>query len=246
MQELLTISPSELKFQFELSKQISSSLCLYNQTSEYVAFKVKTTSPKKYCVRPNTGVVQPHGSIEVTVTMQSQKEAPPDMICKDKFLIQSVIVEELMSHEKISPELFQREPGRDVREAKLRVMYVQPPQPPSPVAESAEEGLSPKTPVKDGVDRSSLTSIGNDFRGSVKDSAYLQAKLQEMKTTLLSLTEERNDARSQKQRVEEELVKLKNRAGANCGPSPTGRAGFSFLTLLVVAIVAFLIGLFMK
>lgn len=28
--------------------------------------QVKTTSPKKYCVRPNTGVVPPNASIEVT------------------------------------------------------------------------------------------------------------------------------------------------------------------------------------
>ena len=29
-----------------------------------------------------------------SVTMQAQKEAPPDMQCKDKFLVQSVIVAE--------------------------------------------------------------------------------------------------------------------------------------------------------
>jgi hypothetical protein len=28
--------------------------------------QVKTTSPKKYCVRPNTGIVQPHSSADVT------------------------------------------------------------------------------------------------------------------------------------------------------------------------------------
>lgn len=30
----------------------------------------------------------------LSVTMQAQKEAPPDMQCKDKFLVQSVIVAE--------------------------------------------------------------------------------------------------------------------------------------------------------
>ncbi|KAF2315388.1 hypothetical protein GH714_039092 [Hevea brasiliensis] len=54
-------------------------------------FHVKTTNPKKYCVRPNTGVVSPRSTCDVIVTMQAQKEAPPDMQCKDKFLLQSVV-----------------------------------------------------------------------------------------------------------------------------------------------------------
>ncbi|XWS45890.1 hypothetical protein CRYUN_Cryun14cG0017900 [Craigia yunnanensis] len=57
--ELLSIEPQELQFPFELRKQISCSLNLSNKTDNYVAFKVKTTNPKKYCVRPNTGVVLP-------------------------------------------------------------------------------------------------------------------------------------------------------------------------------------------
>ncbi|EOA28420.1 hypothetical protein CARUB_v10024627mg [Capsella rubella] len=62
--ELLTIDPVDLQFPFELKKQISCSLYLGNKTDNYVAFKVKTTNPKKYCVRPNTGVVHPRSSSE--------------------------------------------------------------------------------------------------------------------------------------------------------------------------------------
>jgi hypothetical protein len=57
--ELLIVHPNELKFPFELKKKISFSLRLVNVTEDHVAFKVKTTSPKKYCVHPNTGVVFP-------------------------------------------------------------------------------------------------------------------------------------------------------------------------------------------
>ena len=89
--ELLTIDPVDLQFPFELKKQISCSLYLGNKTDNYVAFKVKTTNPKKYCVRPNTGVVHPRSSSEVLVTMQAQKEAPADLQCKDKFLLQCVV-----------------------------------------------------------------------------------------------------------------------------------------------------------
>ncbi|RCV24988.1 hypothetical protein SETIT_5G130500v2 [Setaria italica] len=36
---------------------------------------VKTTSPKKYSVRPNTGVVLLRSACDVVVTMQAQREA---------------------------------------------------------------------------------------------------------------------------------------------------------------------------
>jgi hypothetical protein len=80
----------------------------------------------------------------VEVTMQAQREAPPDMQCKDKFLVQSVIAPVGSSPKDVSQELFNKEAGKEVHEAKLRVLYVSPPQPPSPITESSEEGLSPK------------------------------------------------------------------------------------------------------
>ena len=55
---------------------------------------------------------------------------------------------------------FNKEEGRDVHEAKLKVLYVSPPQPPSPITESnEEEGLSPKaTPIVDNGGHHLLTT----------------------------------------------------------------------------------------
>jgi len=55
---------------------------------------------------------------------------------------------------------FNKEEGKDVHEAKLKVLYVSPPQPPSPITESnEEEGNSPKaTPVVDNGERHHLLS----------------------------------------------------------------------------------------
>ncbi len=41
----------------------------------------------------------------VEVTMQAQREAPPDMQCKDKFLVQSVIAPVGSSPKDVSQEL---------------------------------------------------------------------------------------------------------------------------------------------
>lgn len=112
--------------------------------------KVKTTNPKRYCVRPNAGIVLPNSVCNVTgekpydpskdafiffftqtwlidsikltyfvvwiilihisfvpfvVTMQAQKEAPPDMQCRDKFLVQSVIAPNGATNKDINQEM---------------------------------------------------------------------------------------------------------------------------------------------
>ncbi|XP_057432930.1 vesicle-associated protein 1-3-like [Lotus japonicus] len=89
--ELLQIEPSLLRFHFQLKEQSSCSVHLVNKTTDYVAFKVLTNSPKKYYVKPNKGIIKPHGTCEVTVTMQSQPTALFDFQFKDKFLIQSAV-----------------------------------------------------------------------------------------------------------------------------------------------------------
>lgn len=132
--ELLDIQPQELKFIFELKKQSSCSVRLVNKTDQHVAFKVKTTSPKKYCVRPNTGVVKPKEICDFTVTMQAQRVIPPDMICKDKFLLQCAVVPVGTAEEDITSATFAKD-GKYVEEKKLRVILVSPPNSPilSPV-----------------------------------------------------------------------------------------------------------------
>ena len=49
----------------ELKKQISTTMPLANEPGSAAAFKVKTTAPKKYCVRPNTGYVKAGETIDV-------------------------------------------------------------------------------------------------------------------------------------------------------------------------------------
>ncbi|CAH8263272.1 unnamed protein product [Arabidopsis lyrata] len=63
--ELLKIEPMYLQFPFELKKQMSCSLNSTNKTANNVAFKVKTTNPKNYCVRPNYGLILPKSTCEI-------------------------------------------------------------------------------------------------------------------------------------------------------------------------------------
>ncbi|KAL2321579.1 hypothetical protein Fmac_025958 [Flemingia macrophylla] len=235
--ELLNIEPLELKFPFELKKQISSSLQLSNKTDSYVAFKVKTTNPKKYCVRPNTGIVMPRSTCDIMVTMQAQKEAPPDMQCKDKFLLQSVKTVDVTNPKDITAEMFNKEVGHVVEECKLRVVYVSPPQPPSPVPEGSEEGSSPRGSVSENGNAN-----GSDFMQAARGFAErpeAQEKSSEARALISRLTEEKNIAIQQNSKLRQELELLKREGNKS-------RGGVSFVFVVLIGFLGIIMGYIMN
>ncbi|KAF5731643.1 vesicle-associated protein 1-3 isoform X1 [Tripterygium wilfordii] len=232
--DLLNIQPSELKFPFELRKQSSCSMVLTNKTDKYVAFKVKTTNPKKYCVRPNSGIVLPGSSCNVTVTMQAQKETPPDMQCKDKFLLQSVVAQDGVTAKDITPEMFNREEGKLVEEIKLRVVYI-PANPPSPVPEESEEGSSPRASVHENGnwDASLLSAVSRSLEEPKEKSS-------EAWTIISKLTEEKTSALQQNQKLHQELELMRKEISKN------RVSGFSLLFVILVGLLGAVVGYFLK
>ncbi|EFN56782.1 hypothetical protein CHLNCDRAFT_144269 [Chlorella variabilis] len=220
----LTVVPVELKF--ELRKNVPCTLTLQNPTGDRVAFKVKTTSPKKYCVRPSSGIVEPGSSKEVQVIMQAQREYPPSLAdCKDKFLVQCVKLGQTDAKE-VMPEMFDATKQKDIRQTKLRVVLVGPPKPPSPVPEGVEEPVSPATlgGYKD------APSAGTAAAGA-------------------SLRDQLGAAQEDKAEIRKRLELLEDRSAAGGGgraalKQPKANGGFSVLQLLLVAVLAFLIGHF--
>lgn len=164
--ELLDIEPHELKFAFELEKQSSCLVQLANESDQYVAFKVKTTSPKKYCVRPNIGIVKPNSRSNFTVTMQAQRSMPPDMQCKDKFLIQSTVVPSGTTEDGITSDMFAKVDGKLIGEKKLRVVLTSPPSSPVLLPVNGETKQDPPNEIhlqRDRVLRSGVENVPPPF-----------------------------------------------------------------------------------
>lgn len=232
--DLLNVQPSELKFPFELKKQSSCSMQLSNKTDKYVAFKVKTTNPRKYCVRPNVGIVLPRSICNITVTMQSQKEAPPDMQSKDKFLLQSVSAPDGATAKDITPEMFNKEEGKVVEEFKLRVVYI-PANPPSPVPEESEEGSPSSASAVDNAKQNS--SLFDSVSRSLEVS---KEKSSEAWSMISKLTEEKASALQENQKLLQELELASKEFSGRGG----GR--FSVLFVAVFGLLGVLIGCFIK
>ncbi|CAL8083630.1 unnamed protein product [Calicophoron daubneyi] len=92
--QLLEIEPkSELFFEGPFTDIVTSNIKLSNPLDSPVCFKVKTTVPKRYCVRPSSGVLEPHEQLTVAVMLQPFTFDPTEKT-KHKFMIQSMILPE--------------------------------------------------------------------------------------------------------------------------------------------------------
>jgi len=121
------LDPPELHFKRPFNKEVSQTLSLQNPSSDPVAFKVKTTAPKQYCVRPNSGRIEPGQHVEVQVLLQAMKEDPaPDAKCRDKFLVQTIAI--TADLESSSPSALwshiEQTSKSSIHEKKIRVQFL--------------------------------------------------------------------------------------------------------------------------
>lgn len=118
--QLLVIEPAnELKFVGPFCTAVSSYMRLTNPTEHVILFKIKTTAPKKYCVRPNCGTLEPRTTIEIAIILQpfifdaAEKN-------KHKFMVQSMI----MPDSEVSIEqLWKDVSPDDLMDSKLRCVF---------------------------------------------------------------------------------------------------------------------------
>ncbi|KAI0095442.1 VAMP-associated protein [Daldinia grandis] len=144
------IDPQELGFRRPFTAEVSEVLRIRNPNSHPVAFKVKTTAPKQYCVRPNSGRVEPGKEVEVSVILQAMKqEPPPDTKCRDKFLVQSVPITGDKEFANLA-SIWDGIEKSSVQEKKIRVIFMPPVGAPAgtshletPVKPSAANGATP-------------------------------------------------------------------------------------------------------
>ncbi|KAG1682481.1 Vesicle-associated membrane protein/synaptobrevin-binding protein [Nymphon striatum] len=92
--QVLILEPAnELRFKGPFTDIVTSTLKLTNHSEKSVCFKVKTTAPKRYCVRPNSGVIQPKSVVSVTVMLQPF-DYDPNEKNKHKFMVQTIFAPE--------------------------------------------------------------------------------------------------------------------------------------------------------
>ncbi|KAH6604541.1 major sperm [Trichoderma cornu-damae] len=134
------IEPLELSFRRPFTVEVAQILKIKNPSSSPLAFKVKTTAPKQYCVRPNAGRIEPGQDFDVTVLLQAMKSDPPlDARCRDKFLVQSAPITSDKEFISIASVLETTDKA-SISERKIRVNWL-------PVGGSPDQGPSAAHPA---------------------------------------------------------------------------------------------------
>ncbi|PNX97384.1 vesicle-associated protein 2-1-like [Trifolium pratense] len=205
----------------ELEQQTFCDLKVSNKTEYFVAFKVKTTSPKKYFVRPNTGVIHPWDSCIIRVTLQAQQEYPPNMQCKDKFLIQTTTLDSNTDVDDLPPDTFNKDSGKLTEELKLRVVYVSPNSPQGSTSDDTKYSAQK-------LDTYSVSSYGSPIYPPLRSQ------------TLQQLKEERDAAARETRQLQQELDMLKRRRNRRSD------SGFSFTFAMFVGLIGILFGFLLK
>ncbi|KAK5992198.1 Vesicle-associated membrane protein-associated protein scs2 [Cladobotryum mycophilum] len=134
------IEPLELTFRRPFTVEVAQILRIKNPTTSPLAFKVKTTAPKQYCVRPNAGRIEPGQDFDVSVLLQAMKADPPlDAKCRDKFLVQSAPITPDKEFASIASVLETTEKA-SLFERKIRVTWL-------PTTDRADQGPSSINPT---------------------------------------------------------------------------------------------------
>jgi hypothetical protein len=146
------IEPLELSFQRPFNVEVSQTLTIKNPNTTPVAFKVKTTAPKQYCVRPNAGRIEPGQDFDVTVLLQAMKAEPaPDAKCRDKFLVQSASITGDKEFTSIASVLDTSDKST-IQERKIRVNWLP----------AASDGANGSPPVAVTPSKPSAVNGAND------------------------------------------------------------------------------------
>lgn len=121
-QVLVLDPPVDLVFKGPFNEVVTSTLVLRNPTNDSVIFKVKTTAPKQYCVRPNSGLLGPKEEATISVMLQPFEQNSAEK-SKHKFMVQTMIAPKKFQLDNL--DTVWREASKNVlMDSKLRCVFL--------------------------------------------------------------------------------------------------------------------------
>ncbi|XP_067096123.1 vesicle-associated membrane protein-associated protein B-like isoform X1 [Osmerus mordax] len=160
-EQVLLLEPQhELKFRGPFTDVVTTTLKLSNPTDRNVCFKVKTTAPRRYCVRPNSGIIDAGTSINVSVMLQPF-DYDPNEKSKHKFMVQSLLAPYDMTDME---GVWKEAKPDDLMDSKLRCAFEMPLENDKTHDSDSNKLVSPSTPIK-----SELTSLPKSASASLDD-----------------------------------------------------------------------------
>lgn len=250
----IDVTPNDYVFFDDVPKGSSISyVTMKNLTSRRVAFKIRTTSPKGYVVKPNNGIIGPNETKKIEFTMNPVDDVTSRRNNQDKFLIMAVELDEHYDVSRLS-DVWKEKPANIQQNLKLTAAYKG-----SNLAKSQQFGSGfgqfgrghederPRMSVPLGrgtanaMFQSSTGSPNPAFGHKLDNENYdrIENKMIDQERLITKLTEERNQFFN-------ELTTLRE----NLERSKTGKGGhystYQLWHVLLVAVLGLIIGAFLS
>eukprot|EP00361_Fabrea_salina_P004211 CAMPEP_0202425526 /NCGR_PEP_ID=MMETSP1345-20130828/159_1 /ASSEMBLY_ACC=CAM_ASM_000843 /TAXON_ID=342563 /ORGANISM="Fabrea Fabrea salina" /LENGTH=224 /DNA_ID=CAMNT_0049035775 /DNA_START=370 /DNA_END=1044 /DNA_ORIENTATION=+ len=204
---LLVMDPNtDLCFEFVPNATATTILHLKNIHSENVAFKVKTTAPRAYLVRPNQGILRSNEAKELNIIMQPLGEHPGEVNHRFKVLAASTSLSPKATSQEVM-DFWNSLSNEKIQSAKLGV--------------KVEERAQPE-PVEPDTQKADQKS--EHIKSQIKDLGEFNHKLES----------EKGDLENQLRRIQDDL-KRKEEMVKHAEETKNGGFGILHILMCFVA-----------
>lgn len=180
--QVLILEPqNELRFTGPFTDVVTAELSLRNPSDRRVCFKVKTTAPKRYCVRPNSGIIEPGEKVAVSVMLQPF-DYDPNEKNKHKFMVQTLFAPD--GSIESQDALWKEVTPEQLMDSKLKCVFELPETQNAPVATvSKEDGVSkPSASPEKTTSSSKPANLETDLRNTLTECQRLSDEVKQLKS----------------------------------------------------------------
>lgn len=224
-EQVLIIEPQgELRFRGPSAvSPVTSYIKLTNPTNQKIYFKIKTTAPKRYCVRPNNGVLKPKEVSEIAVCLQPCES---DLMEKNKhkFMVQSVIAPDGDTDDFVNDVWTDAYPDK-IMDYKLKCVFEHPTTNTAggkTTAQNASNAVKYNLTDSDtNTNNGKSKATGDALKTSSKPMDENEEKLLKAKQEVNSLRVEESRLRQENLQLKEEILKYRNTLEKNTSSGRT-------------------------
>ncbi|XP_041717427.1 vesicle-associated membrane protein-associated protein A isoform X3 [Coregonus clupeaformis] len=188
LEQIIVIEPPyDLKFKGPFTNVVTTNLKLKNPSDRKVCFKVKTTAPRRYCVRPNSGMIESGATVTVSVMLQPF-DYDPNEKSKHKFMVQTIFAPSTATD---MDAVWKDAKPDDLMDSKLRCVFELPSEndkmndvdasKAAPVLNSKADGTSAPKPISVSMDDSEMKKLMDECKRLQYDVGKLSDENRQLK-----------------------------------------------------------------
>ncbi|XP_063978647.1 vesicle-associated membrane protein-associated protein B [Diachasmimorpha longicaudata] len=215
-EQIVIIEPQgELRFRGPFTgSPVTSYIKLINPSNEKFFFKIKTTAPKRYCVRPNSGMLKAKQVLEIAVCLQPYEFVASEKN-KHKFMVQTMVASEGDPHDFVNEVWKDVDPNR-IMDYKLKCVFENPVSNAAPANASAPaSSAKPESNVTDGKNKTS----GDTAKSSSKPMDEYAEELFQAEQEIMQLRVTESNLRQECLQLKEEILKHRNTMEKGANPT---------------------------